>query len=336
MKKKWYQKNWAIVLLLLYFFPVGLYLMWKSDWSNGVKKGITAAFVIGFLILAFGGGSTDNTTVDANESQSVVAETDEDTISQEEAIKVMEQRLDHKLKNTYATEKSREEFRNFIGQYKDYEIGDVCYDIYLNYLYKCDNDEEGYASRGYETQLDILNSMKQVRYSDEQMAVLNDLESILNKQLGITGNYPDVCYGNDFEFSRHSVGYSLSAYAVWEEDSNVEGYQCVMFTDYTTIYDGYENIAIPSNNDYYMVYMPTDLSVGEGVWNFEDLFLVGSTEMKGRFTVNVPIYLYAPYDYDGIVEYAYDMEERHQLWWEWTDTINSALGREFDETEYEM
>lgn len=56
--KKWYQKTWAIVLLLVFFFPVGLFLMWKfTNWNKKLKWGITAFFIIMFII----GMVTDDT-----------------------------------------------------------------------------------------------------------------------------------------------------------------------------------------------------------------------------------------------------------------------------------
>lgn len=45
--KKWYQKSWGIIALLILFFPVGLYLMWKySGWNKIAKWLITGFFVI--------------------------------------------------------------------------------------------------------------------------------------------------------------------------------------------------------------------------------------------------------------------------------------------------
>ena len=35
--KKWYQKTSWIIFFLIFFFPVGLFLMWKSDWKKTPK-----------------------------------------------------------------------------------------------------------------------------------------------------------------------------------------------------------------------------------------------------------------------------------------------------------
>lgn len=36
-EKPWYMQNFWIIILLLVFWPVGVYLCWKSDWSRTVK-----------------------------------------------------------------------------------------------------------------------------------------------------------------------------------------------------------------------------------------------------------------------------------------------------------
>ena len=52
---KWYQKPVAVVLFLIFFFPVGLYLMWKNElWSKKARVVVTVFF--GLLIL----GSLNN------------------------------------------------------------------------------------------------------------------------------------------------------------------------------------------------------------------------------------------------------------------------------------
>lgn len=47
MAKKWYQQTWGIVLLLVLFFPVGIYLMWRyAGWSKNVKIVVSVIFAI--------------------------------------------------------------------------------------------------------------------------------------------------------------------------------------------------------------------------------------------------------------------------------------------------
>jgi hypothetical protein len=57
-KKRWYQKTIWIVVLLVLFFPVGLFLMWKyTKWNKAVKWIITGFF----LLYAFSLASTSKT-----------------------------------------------------------------------------------------------------------------------------------------------------------------------------------------------------------------------------------------------------------------------------------
>ena len=47
---KWFQKKQGIIVLLILFFPVGIYLMWKySEWNNKTKVIVTSVFVIGTI-----------------------------------------------------------------------------------------------------------------------------------------------------------------------------------------------------------------------------------------------------------------------------------------------
>lgn len=46
-EKKWFTTDWGIILLLVVFFPIGLYLMWKySKWSTVSKIVITIIIVL--------------------------------------------------------------------------------------------------------------------------------------------------------------------------------------------------------------------------------------------------------------------------------------------------
>lgn len=50
MEVKWYQKTTSIIVLLILFFPAGLYLMWKyAKWGKAVKGIITGVFTLVLL-----------------------------------------------------------------------------------------------------------------------------------------------------------------------------------------------------------------------------------------------------------------------------------------------
>lgn len=65
---KWYQKTWAIVLLLIIFFPIGLFLMWKyAKWNNKTKWVVTGIFAT-FLLLSNSSKSKPNTSPQPTEN----------------------------------------------------------------------------------------------------------------------------------------------------------------------------------------------------------------------------------------------------------------------------
>lgn len=65
-KKKWYQGNAAIIAFLIFFFPVGLYLMWKhANWNKKVKWIVTGVFAF-FVLSNTINGSNPSTTSNSN------------------------------------------------------------------------------------------------------------------------------------------------------------------------------------------------------------------------------------------------------------------------------
>ena len=51
--KKWHEKTGWIIFFLIFFFPVGLFLMWKSDWKKTPKIIISALFALSLILYAF-------------------------------------------------------------------------------------------------------------------------------------------------------------------------------------------------------------------------------------------------------------------------------------------
>ena len=70
VKEKFYKKTWFIILMLIIFFPVGLFLMWKFSKWNKVAK-IIITIIIGLLFI-IGLIPTDNTedTINNNTNSS--------------------------------------------------------------------------------------------------------------------------------------------------------------------------------------------------------------------------------------------------------------------------
>lgn len=84
------KRNWFIILLLVIFFPVGLYLMWKhASWGKTAKWVVTGAIA---LLVAYNLGSQDTSTnvADTSTNDTTVEETEpveEDTTAAEEVEK---------------------------------------------------------------------------------------------------------------------------------------------------------------------------------------------------------------------------------------------------------
>ena len=72
---KWYNKTWVIILFLIFFFPVGLILMWNKGckWKTPVKVIVSA--LIGILFVSSLFGSNDTPTVTTMPKPTIVATT---------------------------------------------------------------------------------------------------------------------------------------------------------------------------------------------------------------------------------------------------------------------
>jgi hypothetical protein len=66
---KWYQKPNGVIILLIIFFPVGLYLMWKNElWTKKSRLIVTSVFAV--MIIANTGNN--NSMEDACECADVL------------------------------------------------------------------------------------------------------------------------------------------------------------------------------------------------------------------------------------------------------------------------
>lgn len=73
----WYKRPWGIVLLMVLFFPIGLYLLWKHTNLNKTAKSIiTGVVAVAFIASAAssGGEGEQNQSVDAPPSAEITTE----------------------------------------------------------------------------------------------------------------------------------------------------------------------------------------------------------------------------------------------------------------------
>lgn len=103
--KKWYQKNGGIILMLILFFPVGIFLMWRySKWSNVAKIIVTAFFV---LVLISGVGS-ERTDAPENIAEDPVVVSDEEVESLTEITTITEKHTTDNEETTIANTTAQE------------------------------------------------------------------------------------------------------------------------------------------------------------------------------------------------------------------------------------
>lgn len=69
--QKFYQKTWFVILMLVFFFPVGIALMWlyKREWKLPIKIIITLFWCIAFFASSYG-EDTENQNTEANQDES--------------------------------------------------------------------------------------------------------------------------------------------------------------------------------------------------------------------------------------------------------------------------
>ena len=78
---KWYQKPTGVIILLIFFFPVGLYLMWKNEiWKKQTRWVITGIIAVVFVANS---GSNSSSSPSENDSNSTSAKV---TYSEAEAF----------------------------------------------------------------------------------------------------------------------------------------------------------------------------------------------------------------------------------------------------------
>lgn len=85
-EKKWYDNTWVVVLLCIFFFPVGLYALWKN---STIKKGwkITVTVLIGLIVIAQFGENTETSTNNSATADSTEIGTEKPALSKTDSLK---------------------------------------------------------------------------------------------------------------------------------------------------------------------------------------------------------------------------------------------------------
>tara|TARA_Y100000385_G_scaffold235325_1_gene249045 strand:- start:956 stop:1420 length:465 start_codon:yes stop_codon:yes gene_type:complete len=79
---KWYQKPATVIILLIFFFPVGLYLMWNNElWTKQTRWIVTG--VLALVVIANAGNDKNSNSNSGVESESKITKV---TFSEAEAF----------------------------------------------------------------------------------------------------------------------------------------------------------------------------------------------------------------------------------------------------------
>lgn len=118
---KWHQKTNGVIVLLLLFFPLGLYHMWKNNlWSKGLRWMITATFAV-IMVSSIGSSNPERNGAKEAEGKNVISiETAERFIQVE--CQVSEQKL---LKKKIATVNGQRIYMFLIEAGEFYRISSV-------------------------------------------------------------------------------------------------------------------------------------------------------------------------------------------------------------------
>lgn len=147
VQKKWYDKTWLVVILCIFFFPVGLYALWKNESiSKGWKIGVTAFIVI--AVLAQIGKNKDSKSTDK-------ATTTETSSSSQNEVKEEKQKVigvGDVLKTNYfeivVNKVSLEESVNTGNQFADLKAEDGNLYLIINASFKNTDNESRMLSDG--------------------------------------------------------------------------------------------------------------------------------------------------------------------------------------------
>lgn len=182
MNQKWYEKNLAIVLLLIFFFPVGLFLMWKySKWNKVVK--IVISILLGLIVIGNMGSKNANQTSTTKTDTATVKEQPKEKTEEEKAADEAKKKADEeaKAKADAEAKKAKEEAdaKAAAEAAKKAEEEKVAYDtgITYNQLARNPDDYKG----------------KKAKFTGKVIQVVEgDKETDL--RIAVDGNYDTVLY----------------------------------------------------------------------------------------------------------------------------------------------
>ena len=108
-KTNWYDKKALVIILLVIFFPVGLYALWKSNRFSKMSKGIITAVIVILLIFGFMDEQEEKTIQDQQKTVEKKSNIRASLDDFKMAIPLLSQR---KMKNTERTDRLEYSWEN--------------------------------------------------------------------------------------------------------------------------------------------------------------------------------------------------------------------------------
>ena len=151
---KIYEKNWFIILMLVLFFPVGLFLMWKNaKWHKTVKIIISVLFAAAVI---FSNGSEESKNIETKDTNSEVetVKADERKELQEKSKTILDS------KDYYAmNEDERKTINELVKKWDD----EIDYSFKSEYVDKKDQyEKDKYYDENYQGTI-IANVQEEVK-----------------------------------------------------------------------------------------------------------------------------------------------------------------------------
>lgn len=110
MERKWHEKTWVVVVLLLIFWPIGLILLCKNPYyPKNIRIGVGVFVVALFAYTAINSGSEPNNNNDQTKVATTTQQSPEERQKQEEAKRLQKEQEDRERKEQEAAEKARKE-----------------------------------------------------------------------------------------------------------------------------------------------------------------------------------------------------------------------------------
>ena len=151
---KIYEKNWFIILMLVVFFPVGLFLMWKNaKWHKTVKIIISVLFAV---MVIFSNGSEESKNIETKDTNAEVetVKVDERKELQEKSKTILDS------KDYYAmNEDERKTINELVKKWDD----EIDYSFKSEYVDKKDQyEKDKYYDENYQGTI-IANVQEEVK-----------------------------------------------------------------------------------------------------------------------------------------------------------------------------